>query len=251
MCQEQHKNGELSIDLMSDAFHEPGKPESAKIPSQQQGLAHHLISLPSDLSTDLEDYVEKDTDDPTWSVAVGTAVCAPIMYGRNYQEKRKCHPGDTDDTGDPNIRKWLANNGATTTTLCAPGIVVAFYPHSSGNLMTIAMPYIGKQIMHITVSCSGWLYERTANYRDLRIQLGNMVLYRNYIYNLDGTTMTLQQHIEYRMNKLQFELEGKQLSNEIIRRITKEHQKGMIITEPALPDGTLLMRYKPIYILRT
>ena len=247
-CQEQHKNGELSIDLMNDAFHEVGKPKSAKIPSQKQGLAHHLMCIPCDLSTDLDDYIEKDTDDPKWSVAVGTAVCAPIMYGRNYHEKRKCHPGSTDDTADPNIRKWLATNGAAATTLCAPGIVVAFYPHPSGNLMTVAMPYIGRQIMHITVACSGWLYERTANYRDRRIQLGNMVLYRNLVYNLDGTTMTLQQHIDYRMNKFQFEMEGKRFADEMIRRITKEHQKGMIIKEPMLPNGIPLMRYKPVYV---
>ena len=99
--------------------------------------------------------------------------------------------------------------------------------------MTVAMPYIGRQIMHITVSCSGWLYERTANYRDLRIQLGNMVLYRNLVYNLDGTTMTLQQHVDYRMNKIQFEMEGKRFADEMIRRITKEHQKGLIIAEHA------------------
>ena len=65
---------------MNDAFHEPGKPETAWIPSQHHNIAHQLMCIPCDMSTDLDDYVTKETDDPTWSVAVGTAVCAPIQY---------------------------------------------------------------------------------------------------------------------------------------------------------------------------
>ena len=153
------------------------------------------MNMPRDVSHDMNDYVAKDTDEPTWSVAVGTAVHAPVQYGNKFAETRKSADSDC----DPNSRKWIANNRAFVSILCSPGVVTGFYPDGANSQMRIAMPYVGKQVLHATVHCAGWLYEKTANYRDLRVQLGNMVIYRNLCYPADNEPMTLQEHVNYRM----------------------------------------------------
>ena len=113
------------------------------------------------------------------------------------------------------------------------------------NQMRIAMPFVGGQVIHVTVPCTGWLYEKTVNFRDVRIHFGSQAVYRNLHYATREKPLSIREHMHMRLDHCRHDAEGKRVALAVTAMITQEFQNGMIMTEATLPCGTLVKDYRP------
>ena len=80
------------------------------------------MSIPNDLSYDVDKYEKRYTNDLQFYVPIGTAVCSPVMYSITYHKLTRSEA----DNCDPYIRNWSAKNLYQCLILCGPGIVTGF-----------------------------------------------------------------------------------------------------------------------------